>query len=342
MRTKVVVVGDMHVVPDETQDCNAVIQLILDVCRTEGIQEVWFSGDQHHNHDLVRLSVLHWWLTAFRALKDQGINSVCLVGNHDQAAPGSNIHAMLAYQGLSYVKVIDRPTVHRNVLMIPYMHDEAEFQRVCAEFGAIDEDGYSEDGYSKIHAPTVFCHQTFDGSTYENGFLASDGFNPNLPPQELLISGHIHTGQEFGKVWYVGAPRWRSLSDANVERSIWVLEFESGKLVKRTPYSTGTVCRQIRHVEDTPDRPVQLPLDGRHQWRIDIKGPPDWCQQRKTELRAAGARVRTFPTQVSSTGRVRESEGVERAFQSYLGVFQSKHGTPTEVLAAMAKERLNV
>jgi DNA repair exonuclease SbcCD nuclease subunit len=320
----------MHVVPDELQDCDAVIQLVLDVCRAEGIKELWFTGDQHHNHDLVRLSVLHWWLTTFQALKDQGIDSVCLVGNHDQSAPGSDVHAMMAYQGLQHVKVIDRPTIHRNVLMVPYMHDEDKFQQAC------------KDGYSDGAQYTVFCHQTFDGSTYENGFLASDGFDPNLLPQELLISGHIHTGQEYGKVWYVGAPRWRSIHDANTEKSIWVLEFEDGKLVGRKPYSTGTVCRQIRHVEDTPDQPVQLPLDGRHQWCIDIKGPPDWCQQRKTELGAAGARVRTFPTQVSSVGRVRESEGIGCAFRSYLGVFQPKYGTPTEVLIKMAKERLNV
>lgn len=324
---KVIVVGDMHVVPEETGDCGAVIELIKKVARAEEIQEVWFSGDQHHNHDLVRLSVMHWWRVAFKSLKSEGINSYCLVGNHDQSAPGSNIHAMMAYEGLPGVKIIDTPTVRHGVLMIPYVHEEKEFQDVCLKHA---------------HVPTALCHQTFDGSTYENGFLASDGFNPNLPPQELLISGHIHTGQEFGKVWYVGAPRWRSLSDANVERSIWVLEFSGGKLVNRTPYSTGDVCRQIRHLEDTVDRPVQLPLEAKHQWRIDVKGSPEWCQQRKKELSAAGARVRIFPDQVSVAGKVRESEGIDKAFSSYLGLFQPKFGTSRETLEQMAKERLHV
>jgi hypothetical protein len=326
---KRLLVGDMHVVPEELDDCNAVIMLIQQICRTEDIKQVWWMGDQHHTHAVLRLEVLAWWKNAIKALKAVGIDSVFLVGNHDQASPGSAIHAMMAYEYTPGVRVIDRPVPFGGVLLLPYFHDEEQFQKACRDHADT--------------TTTVLCHQTFDGSTYENGFLASDGFNPNLPPQELIISGHIHTGQEFGKVWYLGAPRWRSLSDANVERSLWVVEFDHrGKLVNRKPYSTGDACRQIIHREDTPESPVTLPLEGKHQWRIDIKGPPSWCQERKVALKAAGARVRTFPTQVSAASKVRESEGVEKAFRTFLDLYQAKHGTSREVLEAMAKERLSV
>ncbi len=342
MRAKVLVVGDLHATPDELGDCRNLIDLILKVCRQEEVTEVWWTGDQHHTHAVLRVEVLHWFKVAFKALKAEGINSVCLVGNHDQANPGSKAHAMMAYQYDPGVKVIDVPTVHRGVLMVPYMHTQEEFVEACGKFVQGTE-WRDQDNEAHYWGPrTVFCHQTFDGSTYENGFLASDGFDPNLVPQELIISGHIHTGQEFGKVWYVGAPRWRSLSDANVERSIWLLEFDGGKLTDRRPFSTGDTCRQIKHLDDTPDSPVVLPLDPAHQWRIDIRGPADWCQSRKLQLKAAGARIRTFPTQVSSAGKVRESEGIEKAFKAFLGVFQSKHGTPLEALELMAKERLSV
>jgi DNA repair exonuclease SbcCD nuclease subunit len=338
---RVLVVGDPHVVPEELDDCSNLIGLILKVCRSEEIHEIWWMGDQHHTHSILRLEVLHWWRNAFKALKNEGINSICLIGNHDQAFPGSPIHSMLAYEGLPGVKFIDKPTEYRGVLFVPYIHDQAEFLGAVNRFSHVVEND-REDTKVIVGPKTLVCHQTFDGSTYENGFPATDGFDPNLVSQELIISGHIHTGQEYGKVWYVGAPRWRSLSDANVERAIWVLDFDNGQLTNRKPYSTGDVCRQIRHVEDTASKPIQLPLDPAHQWRIDIKGSPDWCRQRKTQLQAAGARIRTFPTQVSLAGKVRESEGVENAFKSYLKVFQSKYGTSTDVLATMAKERLHV
>lgn len=341
---RVLVVGDLHAVPDELDDCNKLLQHILTICRTEEITEVWWTGDQTHTHAVLRLEVLHWLKVATKALKNEGINSVFLVGNHDQASPGQPIHSMMALEYNPGVKVIDTPTVHRGVLFVPYMHDEKEFVEACNKFTQREYSAYDSghgNGYW-IGPKTLFCHQTFSGATYENGFYANDGFDPNLVPQELVISGHIHTGQEFGKVWYVGAPRWRSLSDANVERAVWVLEFEAdGQLIDRRPYSTGSVCRQIKHLDDTPDAPVRLPLDPAHQWRIDIKGPVEWCQARKTQLKAAGARIRTFPDQVK-TARVRESEGVEKAFRTFLGAYQAKHGTSRETLEAMAKERLSV
>jgi DNA repair exonuclease SbcCD nuclease subunit len=342
VKTKVLAIGDMHAVPEELDDCNAVIGLALKVCRTEEIQEVWFLGDQHHTHAVLRLEVMHWWRTAFKALHSEGIRSVCLVGNHDQASPGSSVHAMMAYDGYlgTGVRFVDQPTVHRDVLMLPYYHDEETFQEACRAATQVIDDKY--EGEVLVGPRTVVCHQTFNGANYENGFLASDGFDPAQPPQELIISGHIHTGQEFGRVWYLGSPRWRSLSDANVDRAIWVLEFENGRLIDRRPYSTGDVCRQIRHLVDSPESPVQLPLDPKHQWRIDIQGPADWCQARKLALKAAGARIRAFPDQIKAAGRVRESAGIESAFRAYLDLYQAKYGTAREALEAMAKERLGV
>jgi hypothetical protein len=329
MSLRALIVGDMHVVPEELGDCSAVLALILETCLSEGVSEVIFLGDQHHTHSIVNVEVMHWWRVAFHALRAEGIKSTCLVGNHDQVSPGSNVHALLAYKDLPHVQVIDAPLLRQGILFIPYVHDEAEFQSICEKH---------QDHHRG--ANTVICHATFNGANYENGFLASDGFNPGIIPQELVISGHIHSPQEFSKVWYPGAPRWRTLADANVDRSVWLVEFdERGRLKSRTPFDTGTVCRQIRHLVDSPSDPVSLPLDTRHSWRIDIRGPADWCQARKVELSAAGARVRTFPDQVQVLGRVRESDGIDQAFAKYVGLFKAPNGTAAEALTAMAKER---
>lgn len=326
---KILLVGDTHAVPDELDDCSRLIEFIIDVCRTNDVREVLFLGDQHHTHAILRLEVMNFWRTAFTALRSAGLRVACLVGNHDQASPGSSINAMAAYQGL--VEVIDRPKTVKGIMFLPYYHDQAEFLEACR----------GQDG-GLFKPKTVICHQTFDGSTYENGFLASDGFDPNLVPQELIISGHIHTAQEFGKVWYLGAPRWRTLSDANTERALWVVEFNEGRLVKRTPFDTGVVCKQIKHVIDTEEKPVSIPLDPRHQWRVDVKGSESWCNVRKIALTAPGVRVRVFPDQASRLGQVRESEGIEKAFRSFMGCFEPIHGTDRALLDTMVKERLKV
>lgn len=323
----------MHVVPEELKDCSSLLDYILKVCDAEEIRDVLFLGDQHHTHSVVRLEVLHWWRNAFIALKTHGIKAICLVGNHDQASPGSSIHAMEAYMGMPNVQVVHSPTVINAVALIPYIHTEKEFLEQVKRFE-------STDARVPGSPPTLICHQTFNGSQYEGGFLASDGFDPNLLSQELVISGHIHTGQEFGRVWYPGSPRWRTLSDADTDRAIWKLEFSAGQLVDRVPYSTAGVCRMIRRLVDTPKDPVQVELVEGIDWRVDIKGPPAWCEQR-LELFKGKAKVRCFPEAVALP-TVRESEGVPAAFRKFMAAYTPKGGTPLSELADLVKERVHV
>lgn len=338
---KVLVVGDVHAVPDELQDCTQLLSLVRQVCREYNINEVWWSGDQFNTHSVLRMEVVYWWKVSFKALRSEGIRSVCLVGNHDQSSPGSEQNAMRAcFENEPGVMVVDKPMVHRGVLMVPYMHSEEEFLKAVNASSLVD-DVRNRDSLQEVKERVLFCHQTFNGCKYENGFLASDGFDLSKVPQGTVISGHIHTGQSFDKLWYVGAPRWRTLSDANVDRAVWMLEFsEKGELLKKTPFDTSAFCRPIRYVEDTPDSPIEGKLDANSSWRIDVKGPESWCESRKNLWLEAGARVRTFPEKVVRQGTVRESEGIEVAFKGYLQSFSPKYGTPVERLAELAKERL--
>jgi hypothetical protein len=210
--------------------------------------------------------------------------------------------------------------------MMPYQADRGQFVELARS----------------LPSRTLICHQTFAGARYENGFYTEDGVDPALLPQGLVLSGHIHSPQTFGKVTYLGAPRWRTLSDADVERAIWLLEFDDrGQLVSKTPFSTGEVCRQIKYRLDTPQDPVPLPLDQRHDWRIDVRGPAAWVEVRKAQLAVAGVKLRTFKTDVALP-KVKESEGVGHAFRKYLQGYSPKHGTDLDRLEEMARERLNV
>jgi hypothetical protein len=194
----------------------------------------------------------------------------------------------------------------------------------------------------RSNCSTVVCHQTFNGGTYDNGFYAKDGVEPESIPQKDIISGHIHTPQVFGKVFYLGSPRWQTLSDANVDRAIWLVEYNDyGEVVKKTPYDTGEVCTKIVHLVDEPDSPISLPLNPLMQWRIDIKGPVDFVERRKKEICGPGIRIRTFPDSTSFVGQVRESDGIQVAFSRFLSKFEPKHGTSKQVLENMLKERLS-
>jgi hypothetical protein len=115
---------------------------------------------------------------------------------------------------------------------------------------------------------------------------------------------------------------------------------EDGTIQEKQAYSTGGVCRQIRHVVDTPEAPVSTSLDPKHRWQIDIRGPSDYVERRKAELAGPGVRIRAFKTSVRNV-KVRESDGVPKAFGSYLEKFVPPYGTERQVLEQLAQERVS-
>lgn len=322
---KVLFVGDIHATPEELDDCDQLRWLVERTALAEQVDCVVLLGDSYHTHNIIRSEVMAFYRAWFKDWKKHPWETVALVGNHDYAGEGRPEHAMLIHE--DQVTVVDAPTVRGPLLLMPYYSNREKFV----------EDASFHPG------KVLVCHQTLYGSRYENGFMAEDGVDPADLPQTRVISGHIHTPQSFGKVTYIGAPRWRSLSDANEERAVWLYTFEDdGKLLGKAPVDTGTACRQIHYLVETPDGPL-LPadVDQRHDWRVDVHGPADFIEQRKAILKGMGAKYRTFCTDRVEK-RVRESEGIGSAFRSFLTHYTPRHGTRAEVLAALAKERLDV
>ncbi len=322
---RLLLVGDIHATPEELEDVSMLRDLVNFITFAEQIDVVVLLGDSYHTHNIIRAEVMAFYREWFKSFKKSTTTQMlALVGNHDYAGEGHPVHAMLIHE--DQIKVVDKPEQLGGLLFMPYYADRAQFVADA----------------QVANTQTLICHQTFVGSRYENGLAALDGVDPKLLPQKTIISGHIHTPQSFDNVTYIGAPRWRSLSDANVDRAIWVYDFDPyGQVRKKFPIDTGEKCRQIKYVRVTPENPVEAPLDSKHDWRVDIYGPALFVAVQKKLLSGPGVRVRTFATDKPAS-RVRESEGIGSAFRKYLQGYEPRHGTPTEVLEQMAKERLGV
>lgn len=327
---KVVVVGDPHATVNELQDCQKLIDLTVSVGKEAKADAVLFLGDLYHNHGVMHVEVMHFWKRAFAQINQEGMKVWALVGNHDM--PGndaSTAHALLAHTGSDDITIIDTPRLMEGVAFIPYMPSQESFVEAAKELGG----------------STLVCHQTFDGSAYDNGFYAHDGFDASLLPQEQILSGHIHTAQHIGKVWYPGSPRWRTLSDANLDKAIWVLDISKGTLADAKSFSTNQACRQIlyrKYQNGDFDQPVHT-VDGRlspdYDWRIDCIGTSEEIEAFIKEHSGPGVRIRVFTTDKRDI-KVKESEGIETAFFKYLGGSVPKWGTDPETLKNLAMERL--
>jgi DNA repair exonuclease SbcCD nuclease subunit len=316
---RVLFVGDVHATPEELEDCRALFRLVNHLAVEWRADEICLLGDSYHTNNVVRVEVLAFWRETF-ALAPVGVSA--LVGNHDYAGEGSKLHAMAAHH--EQIEVVDQPVLRGGILYMPYYSDREAFVADANRLGGT----------------TLVCHQTFAGSKYENGFYAEDGVDPDLLSHELVLSGHIHTPQSFGKVTYVGAPRWRTLSDANVERALWLYEFDYlGRVVSRHSFDTGETCRQIRYVVDTPDDPFTGVLDPRFDWRVDVRGPAAYVEERRKQLAGPGVRLRSFKEERRAPV-VRESEGIDVAFAKFAAKFRGRRGTDPEMMVEMVRRYL--
>lgn len=340
---RILYVGDPHVTPEELTDCRRLLDFIVRLARDEKVNEVCFLGDQHHTHAVLRLEVVGFWLEAFATLERElpGVDVVCVVGNHDMPGDSSSVlNAMMCYGGTKII-VIDRPTVRHGVLHMPYYADREAFVSDCNKFPSVG---------------ALVCHQTFDGSKYENGFPASDGVDPEALPQFDILSGHIHTQQTISlgrgrKVWYPGTPRWRIKSDENVPKAVWIVDRgEAGLVACARDFDTSSCCRARLRFEIKQGMPLHLLADADqaihhsfeqgHLVAVDVEGEPGWVDRQLADL-PQGLLIRAVRV-LEKAPAVRESEGIERSFQRFLEGFQALYGTPQDRLRLLAKEKLGV
>lgn len=309
--------GDVHAQPSDLDDCRALAGLFRQV-RSEHSDALFLGlGDQHDKHDTMSVRVMDFWR---QTIQETGPWAF-LTGNHDQASPGEAPHAMDAYRDIAQVAW---PTLRIGPLfLVSYCRDAETFaQRVAGESGLL------------------VCHQELAGFAYEDGFEVRHGFSaPDSFVQ--VVSGHLHTPQERGKVWYPGSPRWRTRPDASVkERALWLCEIsDGGHIVSRRPYHTNGVCRRTVALVDSAETPAEL-ISGA-ECRVEVRGTADYTARRRAELERLGAKVRCV-IERGEAPRVRESDGIEVSFRKFFGEFRAPNGTDKAVLAGMVQERLGL
>jgi DNA repair exonuclease SbcCD nuclease subunit len=319
---KMLLVGDPHATSDSLNECRGLVNFIIKTAQQENVDSICILGDLYHNHGVVHLSVQKFWQESFDLISEECPRSgvIALVGNHDKSGDiSAPEHALMLHQN---VQVIDSPHRCGDILYMPYMADSREFVKACKE------------------NPTeiVIAHQEFMGGVWDNGIaIDKDAVDPEEIPQKMVISGHIHTAQRFGKVWYPGSPRWRTIHDANTEKYIYSMDLDAKTLTNVTVmHSTKSVCKPIVVLKDNAEAPAVIPLDS--LVTVDIYGTKDYIDIRKKELENQGCRVRTFPV-LERKLKVKESDGISKALLKFLNEWVGKV-TGVELIK-MCQERIS-
>lgn len=117
----------------------------------------------------------------------------------------SKYHALETLKDIKNFIVVDKilNLDKHNISMIPYIHELKDFplktNNIC------------------------IAHQTFVGADY--GYYRPDvGVDADKVSAEIIISGHIHKRQSFGKVIYPGTPFAQDIDDVNQDKGLMLFD----------------------------------------------------------------------------------------------------------------------
>lgn len=280
----ILIVGDPHVRPDNLAESEKLLEYVESTAKQYSVQTIVFLGDLFHTHRVIRMEVQNFWIKWAKRL-GKIAKVILMVGNHDQ--PGDDqsegrMSALDVLKGIEGVQVVDSPSIVEGMTFLPHTADQERFAHWVSE----------------SNTPYLFCHQTFDGSQYENGFYAKDGLPLDYVKKfQQVISGHIHKGQEFGNVWYPGTARWDSISDANESKGLWLVELpgNSRKFLPTSEVCQPIVSIEIREGDEIPTFPFSVKA------HIKLIGSSSWIANTAKSLKGK-VRISAKPTDKKFSG----------------------------------------
>lgn len=204
---KLLFIGDPHLSINKFDLSCRFLEWISEVVQNNKPDYVVNLGDTFHNHAILRSEILSEFQKHINDVARQ-CPYIYVLGNHDLFKPNDSKYHALQTIHHNNLTIVDRRIDMLGMTFIPYMPDYTQFP-------------YDTD---KI----VVAHQTFTGADY--GFYRPDlGVDADKLDAEIVISGHIHKRQTFGKVIYPGTPFAQNADDVDQSKGLMLFDTDTYK-----------------------------------------------------------------------------------------------------------------
>lgn len=309
------IVGDPHVKPDNISESEKLLDFIKIEAEKNSIKTIVFLGDLFHTHRLIRMEVERFWIKHVTELAKIA-KVILIVGNHDQPGDDQNEQVMSALdvlKGIENAHVVDKPLVIEGISYFPHTASDPTFKNWV----------------DQANTELLFCHQSFDGSQYENGFYAKDALPlESIAKFKKVICGHIHKTQEIGNLWFPGTPKWDTLSDANENKGIWIFNPDN---LNKTFISTEQVCSKITSIEIKENEPIPE-ITKNSRTYVKLVGSSAWISKTAKDLKGK-VRISSKPT---DSRNMSNSNNIA-TLQSYADNYKFDNISKEEVLEYLEK-----
>jgi DNA repair exonuclease SbcCD nuclease subunit len=247
---KILFIGDLHLKISRIHEFKQVLAWIEDTIYNKKPDLVVNLGDTFDSHAVLRSEIL----TMFREhIRSIDVPYIYVLGNHDQYRPNdSKYHAMQNFDREDNFTVVDSIMDIHGMTFVPYLSDISKFP---------------------IHTKEIcIAHQTFLGADY--GFKRPDaGVNSDDVCASVVISGHVHRRQMFGKVIYPGTPIAHTAHDVDQEKGLMI--FDTDTYDYRFIPSCLPLWKSLEvDLSDTtnPTKYIKDNIDAKNYWIIKVTG----------------------------------------------------------------------
>jgi len=300
---KTLIVGDPHAKIKNLPEMENLAQFIVSQVKENKVDRIVLLGDLLNDHGVIRVEIQNFWLRWLKKFADT-VPTIVIRGNHDQNSHQINAQSsLLVYGALSpNLSIVEGVSVIDGEGFVAYVHSEEQFK----------------EGLSKIPnaVKTLWIHQTVDGSKYEGGFYAPDGFSLDpLKRFDSVISGHIHTHQDIANVWYPGTPKWDSKSDANEEKGLWILDSVSKERTFISTKDVVTPIYEITYKEEEEEPALLKTLRG--TVFLNLEGSGSWISSTAKKMKG---KYRIVPKPTDSILKSMESKQIVMNFDEFLNI----------------------
>jgi DNA repair exonuclease SbcCD nuclease subunit len=200
--SKILFIGDPHLRTNNFQQSVQLLHWIEEVANTYNPDIVCNLGDSFHDHATLRSELLkEFYDHATRIAAKMPYWYV--LGNHDMHTPRSSKYHALQTFNINNFTVFDKVSEIDNITVVPYLVDHKDFPTTTKSI--------------------CITHNTFIGSDY--GFkIENTGVDADSISADIIISGHIHKRQSFGKVIYPGTPIAHNANDVDQSKGLMLFD----------------------------------------------------------------------------------------------------------------------
>lgn len=195
-------------------------QQVFPALKERGITFLLCCGDFFHNRAFVSSKVFHKVKNVFlKGLRDNEINFVTIVGNHDlYYTDSSEITSLSVLEECERVSIIRKPKVLNfdgfNIGMVPWISNEEE----QAEF---------EKFVKNCNASIIVSHLELKGFEFASGIISEKGQDEELLLGfDKVLNGHYHGKQikQNSNIMILGTPYELDWGDYGKDKGFYVLD----------------------------------------------------------------------------------------------------------------------